>query len=437
MYPVKRVQIEREILRDDLEELPRADRLALRLFQLTDSLYSVLILRRLHLDYGITTTARYHNHCDTDDPGQDFATTSNRKSPASSTSTSKAPTSKSTSTSFTQQLHLDDSHLIQTLCEKDPYIEMANEAMLCANHIENGIALQSNPDVDPADRPGSQWHPRIPNVMDDFGTDYVEMYDTDTSRTKYSKSRNFLVENGLTGSDGNVGDIVYLKELLCSTLANVKNKQYGHYHQHLRHTGHFLDLASDTMANDAEQIPCLNVKEEKASFFGERKRCRFGRGCGHRIEQHATPREWYCHTEVNPYLSPTERRRQEETKTMGIALKTKTPFQCQMICSKCMEHEKIATTNPCYLQQGDSAIRAAKTAVSQMSRIMLSKIVRKSSSSKIDSTENEDLECQLRKEEIRKQQELNTEDGGLIFAVVRAKAGWKNLVQTVRFYICK
>ena len=68
-------------------------------------------------------------------------------------------------------------------------------------------------------------------------------------------SRNFLIEEGLTGSDGNVGDIVYFKELVCRTLSAVKIEKYGAYSKRKQHKAHFCHYAFDKFVDEVERIP--------------------------------------------------------------------------------------------------------------------------------------------------------------------------------------
>jgi len=68
-------------------------------------------------------------------------------------------------------------------------------------------------------------------------------------------SRNFLIEEGLTGSDGNVGDIVYFKELVCSTLSAVKIEKYGAYSKRKQHKAHFCHYAFDKFVDEVERTP--------------------------------------------------------------------------------------------------------------------------------------------------------------------------------------
>ena len=423
MYPVKRVQIECALLRDDLEELSRVDLLALRVLQLTDSLYSVLILRRLFMDYGITTTARVTP------PEDEFMNDESNTSLFSTSDTSS--TTASANTSAKRRNALDDKSLVHVLCQKDPYVEMANEAQLCANHIENGIANQSNPNGSQNRRPGQQWYPHVPEIEQDFNSDHVEMFDTDTTQTKYSKSRNFLVEEGLTGADGDVGDMVYLKELLCDTLADTKRVRYGRYRQSHRHEGHFCGITSDPLSDASMSLPRQTATEEAASLFGERKKCPHGKGCDNRknsIDQHRTQREWYYRTEINPHLTPQEKQDlvAGTMKKGGDGHK----FTSRVVCSACMNHENVSTQNPYYLQNGHGVARATTRTVINMQNIMAGRVVRKDVGV-VNAADDAAGEAGAKEEEAerRKKQTVDAQDGGLIFAMIRAKTMWKNLVK--------
>jgi hypothetical protein len=79
-------------------------------------------------------------------------------------------------------------------------------------------------------------------------------------------SRNFLIEKGLTGSDGNVGDIVYFKELLCDTLSAVKIEKYGAYSNRHQHKAHFCHYAFDEFVDEVERIPRQQVIISFSSF---------------------------------------------------------------------------------------------------------------------------------------------------------------------------
>ena len=100
---------------------------------------------------------------------------------------------------------LDNEALAKVLSVTDPYIELANEAMLCANHIENGIAQQTQQSktsaansssssstttysgIEDASLPGEQWRINVPDESDDYARDHIEMFDRDTSANMYSE----------------------------------------------------------------------------------------------------------------------------------------------------------------------------------------------------------------------------------------------------------
>ena len=140
------------------------------------------------MDYGITTTAKIK-------PSQ---LSENEEEGASNFLSTDGTPHKNNK----MQHCLDDEALANVLCEIDPYIELANEALLCANHIENGIAQQAqqsnttsttsssssfNSAIDDASLPGKQWRMSVPSETEDYGRDHIEMFDTDTATTKYSE----------------------------------------------------------------------------------------------------------------------------------------------------------------------------------------------------------------------------------------------------------
>ena len=314
LYPVKRGDAEQQLLEEDVKQMSRADKLAVRVVQLTDSLYSVLMLRRLCIDYGITTTAKVNNTEDED--GNDEQGKDGRRNVQGKGNSKGTQKNAATLPEF-----CDDIALTRGICTKDPYIELANEAMLCANHIENGITQKSSQNMSTqelAAQPGETWHRHPPSIAKDFTHDYVQIFDSDSNTTKYSKSRNFLVEDGLTGSEGDVGDVVYLKELLCHTLADLKVKQYGKYTKSNNHQGHFCSYVHDPIADDRERIPRPTVDESNCSLFGERLKCPHPKcGVGGTKNKSAPTKlhcrhEWYYRAGID--LSKTEQEKKKHAQ---------------------------------------------------------------------------------------------------------------------------
>ena len=431
MYPTRHANIERLMVEDEIKEMTRADKLALRVVQLTDSMYSVLMLRRLFMDYGITMTAKIQEEGEEgeEEEGEE------KKS-----------------------LHhdLDESSLVKNLSTKDPYIELANEAMLCANHIENGIAQQSNPTMtmdELIQQPGEAWQGHAPSIEQDFYSDYVEIFDSDSNSTKYSKSRNFLVETGLTGSEGDVGDIVYLKELLCHTLAAVKVKRYGKYKRSQMQNGHFCSYSFDRFADDRERIPRPNVEDSDAGFFGERLPCPHT-NCGKSTKSstkssssssssnsnnnHNLPpsqlycrREWYYRAGVDLSVSPQAKRLNSERNEQEFhQMSSSTRYSSRVICKSCMVQKNIPLNDNRYLQSGYHVVRSLSKTVQLMQNLMEGRVVRHSHQHQLDPNNQEDGKNNSNNEEVQgKRSTLNPCDGGLLFAMIRAKTSWKKLVE--------
>ena len=143
------------------------------------------------MDYGITTTAKI------------------RPSPLSENKDENDLNflARDATRQESNKLHhrLDNEALAKVLSVTDPYIELANEAMLCANHIENGIAQQTQQSktsaanssstsssttysgIEDASLPGEQWRINVPDESDDYARDHIEMFDRDTSANMYSE----------------------------------------------------------------------------------------------------------------------------------------------------------------------------------------------------------------------------------------------------------
>jgi hypothetical protein len=440
MYPASHTEIMREILKEELQEMSRVDKLAAMILKLTDSMYSVLILRRLYIDYGITTTAKTvtpteEKHCDEGSGKRKKGKGSNGKSGKRTTTNRNTNSNTNFNNNAKRKCALDDAALENILTSKDPYSELANEAILCANYIENGIEKQSDTlSIDQlAEMPGEYWKMFAPTNDDDFYHDHIEMMDTDSNSTKYSKSRNFLVETGLTGSDGDIGDIVYLKELLCNTLADVKVRRYGKYHSNKKHKGHFYSYLFNDIADDRERIPKPKIDQRMASFFGERVPCPHP-NCNGKTKSKSDgnfhcQREWYYRTGVGSVSIP--KKRDKYGKVNIPEMDSATRHKERLICEACIKKQNIDLKKETdYVQSGYHIASTLSKTVQLMKNIVDGRIVRTCDQNHLTLKSVDDgKEIDVgNSKETKSTTKLNANDGGLIFAMIRAKNAWRRLI---------
>jgi hypothetical protein len=280
--------------------MSRADKLALRILQLTDSLYSSLLLRRCFIKYGISCLSKLR---------------------VKELQTDHASRGKG--------CHVDDAALDLLLQTPSLLNELANEAVICAEDIEYRILEEQDKiegtQMAPADK--LQWQNDPPSIYDDFADDYVTKIvppakeevplpkgkakiPTNGPRIMYAKCRNHLLETTLRDPSYEDGFSAYLRDIVHEMLTNTKVRYCGRYSKKNKEEGVFWGYAFQEKVHDTDLIAPLHVRADEASIFGHRKKC--DSKCTH---HRFTEREWlYYYREAKEKAGATPKAKKQRRK---------------------------------------------------------------------------------------------------------------------------